>query len=399
MVEPNAILAINSLDRFITNQYLRLYDFYATWANNSNSLTYLPPPQSDYVPLVGSLAFKNATGIPTLARITAFDPITNIVTIDQPTTQASAIPTQTAWGIYTKENFTNDSLRTLYHNSQSNVSLIPLYGNNFILQSQTSYIYGYMYKLIVSQIQVQYNVPTVILDLNDKIYLIDESVVGGQAYGIPIPYGFYTPNELSAVLQITIRALTPFTTMSVTYENSNFVFISAVPYLQPFSFPSDITMKFDLGLNEAQITTTLKTYRLLGITIDNSNPGVLQESYDAANFMYTPYIDIYSDTLTNYQRVKDTDTTIKNSKGLIARVYLSGVGNPQTSIGSSALGSAPFIMTADLNSPKVIRWTPDVTVTTIDIQVKDQYGDLLPGYDTGFNTEFQMTILGVEYDN
>jgi hypothetical protein len=115
--------------------------------------------------------------------------------------------------------------------------------------------------------------------------------------------------------------------------------------------------------------------------------------------MYTPYIDIYSDTLTNYQRVKDTDTTIKNTKGLIARIYLSGVGNPQTSIGSSALGSAPFIMTADLNSPKVIRWTPDVTVTTIDIQVKDQYGDLLPGYDTGYNTEFQMTILGVEHEN
>jgi len=398
MVEPNAILAVNSLDRFITNQYLRLYDFYATWGNNSNSLTYLPPPQSDYVPVVGSLAFRNAFGIPTLAKITAFDPITNIVTIDQPTTQASAIPTGTQWGIYTKENFTNDSLRTLYNDSETNVSLIPLYGNNFILQSQTSYIYGYMYKLIVSQIQVQYNVPTVILDLNDKIYLLDDGP-GGLEYPIQIPYGFYTPNELSAVLQIKIRALTPFTTMAVTYENSNFVFKSAVPYLQPFSFASDITMQFDLGLTQAQITTALKTYRLLGITVDNSVPGVLQESYIAPNFMYTPYIDIYSDTLTNYQRVKDTDTTIKNSKGLIARVYLSGVGNPQTSIGSSALGSAPFIMTADLNSPKVIRWTPDVTVTTIDIQLKDQYGDLLPGYDTGYNTEFQMTILGVEYEN
>jgi hypothetical protein len=79
-------------------------------------------------------------------------------------------------------------------------------------------------------------------------------------------------------------------------------------------------------------------------------------------------------------------------------VYLSGVGNPQTTTGTSALGSAPFIMTADLNSPKVIRWTPDVTVTQIDIQVKDQYGDLLPGYDKGFNTEFQMTLLCVEHN-
>lgn len=398
MVEPNAILAVNSLDRFITNQYLRVYIFYATWADNSNSLTYLPPPQSDYVPLVGSVALANGTGIPTLAKITAFDPITNIITIDQPTTQASALPTETAWGSLFRENFTNDSLRTLYYNSESNIDGTPLYGNNFILQSQTAYIYGYMYKMIVSQIQVQYNVPTVNLNLNDKIYLIDDSP-GGQEYPIQIPYGFYTPDELAALLQVTIRALTPFTSMTVSYEYSSFVFKAAVPYFNDFYFASDLTMQLDLDLSQEEITTVLKTYRLLGLTIENSVANTTQASYIAPNFMYTPYIDIYSDTLTNYQRVKDTDTSIKNAKGLIARVYLSGVGNPQTTTGTSALGSAPFIMTADLNSPKVIRWTPDVTVTTIDIQVKDQYGDLLPGYDRGFNTEFQMTLLGVEHEN
>lgn len=399
MVEPNAILAINSLDRFITDQYLRVYNFYATWPDNSNTLTYLPPPQSDNVPLVGSIALANGVGIPTLAKITAFDPITNIITIDQPTTQPSGpLPTEAVWGSLFRENFTNDSLRTLYYNSESNIDGTPLYGNNFILQSQTSYIYGYMYKMIVSQIQVQYNVPTVNLNLNDKIYLIDDSP-GGQEYPIQIPFGFYTPNELAAVLQIKIRALTPFTTMSVTYENSNFIFKAAVPYLNDFYFASDLTMQLDLDLSHDEITNVLKTYRLLGLTIDNSEANVIQESSIAPNFMYTPYIDIYSDTLTNYQKVKDTDTSIKNAKGLIARVYLSGVGNPQTSIGTSALGSAPFIMTADLNSPKVIRWTPDVTVTTIDIQVRDQYGNLLPGYDKGFNTEFQMTLLGVEHEN
>lgn len=399
MVEPNAILAINSLDRFITNQYLRAYVFYATWPDNSNTLTYLPPPYSDYVPLVGSVALANATGIPTGAKITAFNSTTNIITIDQPTTQPSGpLPTEAAWGSLFRENFTNDSLRTLYHNSESDIDGTPLYGNNFTLQSQTAYIYGYMYKLIVSQIQVQYNVPTVNLDLNDTIYLIDDSQ-GGQPYPIQIPFGFYTPDELAAVLQIKIRALTPFTTMTVAYENSGFVFTAAAPYIQDFYFPGDVYMQLDLDLSHDQITNVLKTYRLLGITIDNSIPDILQESHIAPNFMYTPYIDIYSDSLTNYQRVKDTDTSIKNAKGLVARIYLSGVGNPQITTGTSALGSAPFVMTADLNSPKVIRWTPDVTVTTIDIQVKDQYGNLLPGYDKGFNTEFEMTLLCVEHDN
>ena len=397
MVEPNAILAINSLDRFITNQYLRVYNYYATWASGSAFLIYLPPPQSDFVPLVGSIALANATGIPTGAKITDFDSVNNIITIDQVTTQASPLPTDTAWGSLFKENFTNDSLRTLYYNSESNPDGEPLYGNNFILQSLTAYIYGYMYKMIVSQIQVQYNVPTVNLNLNDKIYLLDGSP-GGQEYPIQIPYGFYTPDELAALLQVTIRALTPFTSMTVSYEYSSFVFKAAVPYLQPFSFASDLTMQLDLNLSQEEIKTVLKTYRLLGITIENSVENTTQASYIAPNFMYTSYIDIYSDSLTNYQKIKDTDTSIKNAKGLVARVYLSGVGNPQTTTGTSALGSAPFIMTADLNSPKVIRWTPDVTVTSIDIQVRDQYGNLLPGYDKGFNTEFQMTLLCVEHN-
>jgi hypothetical protein len=53
-------------------------------------------------------------------------------------------------------------------------------------------------------------------------------------------------------------------------------------------------------------------------------------------------------------------------------------------------------MTADMNSPKIIKWNPDVTVTTIDIQMKDQYGDFIPGADYGFSTEFQMSLLCVE---
>jgi hypothetical protein len=77
-------------------------------------------------------------------------------------------------------------------------------------------------------------------------------------------------------------------------------------------------------------------------------------------------------------------------------VYLSGVGNPQTTSNTSALGTAPFVMTADLNSPKVIRWNPDVAVPSIDFQLRDCYGDFIPGQEEGLHTEFQMTLLCVE---
>jgi hypothetical protein len=58
-----------------------------------------------------------------------------------------------------------------------------------------------------------------------------------------------------------------------------------------------------------------------------------------------------------------------------------------------------------LNTPKVIKWTPDTAINSIDFQMRDCYGDLLwtadlePAFPyTGetFNTEFQMTLLCVE---
>jgi hypothetical protein len=161
--------------------------------------------------------------------------------------------------------------------------------------------------------------------------------------------------------------------------------------------------------SQAEVTAVLKTYRLMGLTNFNAYiqavPKFIQKSLEYPNFLYTPYVDIYSDVLTNYQKVKDTNTSIKSPKGLVARVYLSGVGSINTGgavadTGRSVglLGTQPFVMTSDLNFPKVIAWTPDVTVTSIDFQLRDCYGDLLPGYDNGFSSEFQMTLLCTERD-
>jgi hypothetical protein len=100
--------------------------------------------------------------------------------------------------------------------------------------------------------------------------------------------------------------------------------------------------------------------------------------------------------LTNYQDVKDTNTATTKFKGLIARVYLSSTGNIQSTSNASALGTEPFVMTADLNTPKIIQWTPDIAVPSIDIQLFDQYSQLIPGPAEGFSTEFQMTLLCVE---
>jgi len=408
--QPSAILAINSLDRFITNHIDKPYSFQAIWIAGSFSLIY----QSGPTPIVGSVFPRDAPQPPdipvptppnyTPTVIIAWNPALNTVTLNKQVTGTVIVPTDTYWTINTQIPLLNNSLIQQYKatlpffQTLSEYSPALPYGNNFILQSQSAYIYGYIKKIVVSQIQIQYGVPTVNTDLNDVFYIGD----GNSPFvltEIGLPNGFYTPDELAAVMQQTIRAEIPaFTTFTVSFvENEGFVFQTQNP-AQSFYFPSPLELEFVENLNQREINAVLKTYRLIGMTVANSLDftAVIQRSSNYPNFLYTPYIDIYSDTLTNYQKIKDTDTTISNQKGLVARAYVSGVGNPQTINGDTALGSSPFTVTLDLNSPKVIRWTPDVTVTSIDIQLKDQYGELLPGYEHGYLTEFQMTVLCIE---
>jgi hypothetical protein len=252
--------------------------------------------------------------------------------------------------------------------------------NNFTIQSPGALIYGYIDRIMVSQIQLQYNIPTVVLGKNDTFFINQTAVT--------IPYGFYTPDALADVLEARIQAVTNVTDCIVTFDpQDGFAFVSAGFTI---SFTNALAVPIEVRDN------VLKCYRLLGITKANITSNAIQYSRDYPNFLYTPYIDIYSDVLTNYQTVKDTNTTVGKFKGMVARIYLSGTGNIQVTKGTEALGSAPFTMTADLNNCKVIKWTPDVAVPSVDFQLYDQYSELIPGDAEGFSTEFQMTLLCIE---
>lgn len=288
------------------------------------------------------------------------------------------------------------------------------YSNDFTLQSPGALIYGYVQRIVVSQIQIQCNIPTVNLGLNDKLYIIDLS--NNIPYTIVIPYGFYSGEELAAFLdtQFANTAGLSDLEIDVSYDPlRGFTFESQSVPPEPFFFPSLTVLGGIPGVTQSDITNAIKTYKLLGLTRINSElfdqPVTTQVSGVWPIFLYTPYIDFYSDVLTNYQAIKDTNTSVAKPKGLIARVYLSGNGNVQTTTPTTALGTQPFVVTADLNSPKIIKWSPDVAVPSIDFQLRDQYGDLIPGNipqtlpaapgtipQSSYNTEWQMTLLCVE---
>jgi hypothetical protein len=389
MQHTNAILAINSLDRYITSQTNFFTRFLATWANAATTLTWV----SGDIPIVG--AFLTSLGVN--ARVTAWDPLTNTITISAATTTNQPAP-RTVGQLQTIPSSASQPVQSSLIGSY--LSAAP-YANNFTISSPGALIYGYINKIIVSQIQVQYNVPTVNAGLNDEFYLY--SATKGDYYSIDIPFGFYTGSILAAVLQAVIVVTNsdlgqpPIADMTVQYfPNSGFKFESL---LDSFRFPTPEELDGQIGFSQERIASFYKTLRLLGMTPENDVENNEQSSTRFPIFLYTPYIDIYSDVLTNYQDVKDTNTSISKNKGLIARVYLSGTGGLQNTNGNTDLGTVPFIMTADLNSPKIIQWSPDVAVPSVDFQVYDQYNQLLPmgpsqtSPDTKYQTEFQITLL------
>jgi hypothetical protein len=289
----------------------------------------------------------------------------------------------------------NDSLIAQYNN-------IAPYSNDFQITTPGVLTYGIISKIIVSQIQLQYNIPTVNNNLNDTL-LIALYQAGRPGYSlteVTIPVGFYTPAELAAVTQTQINNIGNLGRFSfiVVYDQNLDQFRFTNTADEPFWFPTptQIQRYFIGGFYQGFLDTLLKTYRIYGIARPNSNADVIQESYLAPNLLYTPYIEIYSNALTAYQKLSDGNSSVGRPKGLIARVHLSGQGPPQNTNSNESLGSNPFVVTVDLSNPKILRWTKDVAINSIDFQLRDCYGDLIPGRGSGFNTEFQMTLLCVE---
>jgi len=399
MQQSNAILAINSLDRFISNSPIESnVPIEVSWLLANPTTLTLPPGKGARVG--ATLTYPPGIfGWPAVGTVTILARVGQNLTINAPVTANSGgtrIVVQTIIltpGVNAQQPISN-ALLGQYRNLEP-------YCNNFTISSPGALIYGYIDKIVVSQIQLQYNIPTICLDRNDKLPIYSFAAVPFIGETLTIPFGFYTPDELAAAVQALITAnanLTPLQ-LTVAYNlKDGFKFTSGNN--TNFFFPSFDTLVAD-NFSENRINVVLKTYRTFGMNTENSEISTgdgapFQISYEYPNFLYTPFIDIYSDILTNYQTVKDTNTSIAKPKGLIARILLSGVGNPQYTTTTTALGSSSFVMTADLNTPKIIQWSRDVAVPSIDFQLRDCYGDLIPGDKERYPTEFQMTLLCIE---
>lgn len=239
---------------------------------------------------------------------------------------------------------------------------------------------GFFTRLSVTQIQFQWNLPTVITGYNDRLVFNQ----GATIVNATIPQGFYTQTTLAAAITAAIAAAPTPPASAVT---ANYVALS-----QNFTLTSAAAVTLvDTGSSSRAgrfgITSGLQFSGVIGsgtTTVTGAIPTMLP----------TRFIDMRSSYLAKNQRVKDVTTLPQNIvTDVIARIYATA---PNTAVSStSTLFQAPWILNISYPVPKYIRWNVEEPISNFSLELLDDSGAALP-WAANLGCEYAMTIIASE---
>jgi hypothetical protein len=279
--------------------------------------------------------------------------------------------------------------------------------SNFQIAVKRNLLYGYFHRLAITQLQMQLRLPTVITGINDQFILSKNASTGGVVLDvITVPQGYYTPTTLAAALQVLIRASLAGTagyTVAYTPLTGGFTFATNTAdttCLYFANFPPSV------GVSETQALVYYKFGRLIGagrkaygVQSETASPPTIAPltsfATQSLNFWYTEYIDICSQTITRYKRVKDAASTDAGLQNIVARVYLNPPDTQAKYSAGDSPNSSPSVLTVEFKTPDAHKWSAEEALQNIDFQLYDMWGE--PLYWSSENgTEFQMTLLASE---
>ena len=257
-------------------------------------------------------------------------------------------------------------------------------GNDFIISRKQALLYGYFTRLTISQIQLNYRIPTIYPGINNELLFETNAV---KDIIVTLDSGYYDASGLAQEIQQKVLAIvgTPIPDFTCIYSP----FVGGMVMTSSAGF--SIGVQNVIGdTSDADKKLWSHTAYTIGANISNAQASTTQV-LSTPNLLYTKYIDIVSDRLTKFQRVKDADTNLINKTNVVARIYLTA---PNTRVDPNVYGG-PFNICWDPNSAKNIKWSPNETINELDFRLYDEFGDLIPWNEIN-NTEFQITILASE---
>jgi hypothetical protein len=284
----------------------------------------------------------------------------------------------------------------------SGIFVFPTSSSNWTLYLNNNTLNGLFTRLAVTQINFQWNLPTIIKNYNNEFTLVVNPTTTNTLYTITIPEGFYTPTTLATAIQASLN-FQAILAGTWTCSFTNFRFIIE---LTPAPGVNDWIMTPGIQNNSSTAQVIQRCRETCGFSSGAmaDNTPLLVHSSGVPSMLPTRFIDIVSSYLTKYQRAKD-NTSLRSGRvsNVIARIYPQAPNTSTPLTDTNSIGSQPFNLLIDYNTPKYITWSPDESLASIDFQLVDDLGLLIPtGIDIAGGSiydktcEYQMTILATE---
>jgi len=284
--------------------------------------------------------------------------------------------------------------------------------NECHIQTKRNLLYGYLSRVALTQFNLSWRVPTVVAGYNDLL-----SVFNGTTTTIlTIPPGYYSATTLQATLQSLLRTVSGLGSLSVGGIDTQAIAVGGSIDVGYIIATNGSPMAFSYaGTSDGQADQIGRANRLIGVNraAAGFTPDILTTSLNSIivnpstnftmgipNFRYTDYVDIVSQSLSNYKDTKDANSAVSSPAGVIGRIWLteyplsaqaSGNAWPQDGM----WGMGPMTFTKNWQHPNWSQWSPNQAINSVDITLLDMFGYPLPWSSTN-NTEWSATLTVTE---
>jgi hypothetical protein len=288
--------------------------------------------------------------------------------------------------------------------------------NNFILQRAQSIVPVFAKRIAISEVRFPWYIPNITLRNNLISFVIRYNNTNVELVNVPVSYtpGFFTPQQIATNLSATLdgvgqlAGLPAASTPTFVWDPITSTFTVSGPLPWAVRPPPGTTYEVSPGVSamSSQYFQSPSLAATLGIPIGwfapNATPTYipagLLENTNATTCLYTDFIDIVSDKLMRFTDARDGGSGNTTKSALVCRLYLADETSMPTldASGNPILpGITPFVIHRQFKTPKQVMWNPQSFIGDLDIQIYDQYGDLVYTPTRGY-PDFQITMLASE---
>jgi hypothetical protein len=257
--------------------------------------------------------------------------------------------------------------------------------NRFTINKGFPVQQGQIMSVKLTEVRFPYAIPNV-NEYNNMFFIQVRSTPGRV---IIVPTGFYTGVSLATTINALVALVYPGVAPVLVYNpDGTYTWSGATTastddfaLLPVFSVPADPANPGAGVLNE-YLTTPISTPCLLSVmgfnpTYEDFTVMANGHNSAVAPLIYTSYIDICSDVLTQFQDLPDASTATPNQQHVICRLYIA---NETSTVLQDASGNplypgmAPFVIHRQFYNSKVMKWNSQNSIDRVDLQLYDDAG-------------------------